>query len=92
MFMMRFDMRAPAFGAPTTELYPAALEMASWAESRGADQTSVRDALIAAANARIDQAVANGRLPADRAGTLKAKVPDLVTKLMTRTWGQHRTV
>jgi alkanesulfonate monooxygenase SsuD/methylene tetrahydromethanopterin reductase-like flavin-dependent oxidoreductase (luciferase family) len=36
MFMMRFDMRAPAFGAPTRELYPAALEMASFAESRGA--------------------------------------------------------
>ena len=34
MFVMRFDMRAPAFGAPTTELYPAALEMAEWAESR----------------------------------------------------------
>ncbi|HEY5700439.1 MAG TPA: LLM class flavin-dependent oxidoreductase [Acidimicrobiales bacterium] len=35
MFVMRFDMRAPAFGAPTTELYPTALEMAAWAESRG---------------------------------------------------------
>lgn len=35
MFDMRFDMRAPAFGAPTTELYPTALEMAAWAESRG---------------------------------------------------------
>ncbi|MEZ5140137.1 MAG: LLM class flavin-dependent oxidoreductase [Acidimicrobiales bacterium] len=36
MFLLRFDLRAPAFGAPTTELYPAALEMAAWAESRGA--------------------------------------------------------
>jgi alkanesulfonate monooxygenase SsuD/methylene tetrahydromethanopterin reductase-like flavin-dependent oxidoreductase (luciferase family) len=36
MFMMRFDMRAPEFGAPTTELYATALEMASYAESRGA--------------------------------------------------------
>jgi alkanesulfonate monooxygenase SsuD/methylene tetrahydromethanopterin reductase-like flavin-dependent oxidoreductase (luciferase family) len=36
MFMMRFDMRAPAFGASTTELYAAALEMAHFAESRGA--------------------------------------------------------
>ena len=33
---MRFDMRAPAFGAPTSELYRAALEMAAFAESRGA--------------------------------------------------------
>ena len=36
MFLMRFDMRAPAFGAPTSELYATALEMASYAESRGA--------------------------------------------------------
>jgi len=35
MFTMRFDMRAPEFGAPTTDLYAAALDMASWAESRG---------------------------------------------------------
>jgi alkanesulfonate monooxygenase SsuD/methylene tetrahydromethanopterin reductase-like flavin-dependent oxidoreductase (luciferase family) len=36
MFLMRFDMRAPEFGAPTAELYAAALEMATFAESRGA--------------------------------------------------------
>ena len=35
MFMMRFDMRAPDFGASTGDLYAAALEMASYAESRG---------------------------------------------------------
>jgi alkanesulfonate monooxygenase SsuD/methylene tetrahydromethanopterin reductase-like flavin-dependent oxidoreductase (luciferase family) len=35
MFTMRFDMRAPDTGAPSTELYAAALEMASWAEQRG---------------------------------------------------------
>src|SRR5262245_31998273 len=33
--MMRFDMRAPATGAPASELYAAALEMAAWAETRG---------------------------------------------------------
>jgi alkanesulfonate monooxygenase SsuD/methylene tetrahydromethanopterin reductase-like flavin-dependent oxidoreductase (luciferase family) len=32
---MRFDMRAPATGAPADELYQAALEMAAWAEGRG---------------------------------------------------------
>lgn len=36
MFLMRFDMRAPDFGAPTSELYAAAMEMATFAESRGA--------------------------------------------------------
>ena len=36
MFTLRFDMRAPAFGAPIGELYAAAIEMCSWAEDRGA--------------------------------------------------------
>jgi alkanesulfonate monooxygenase SsuD/methylene tetrahydromethanopterin reductase-like flavin-dependent oxidoreductase (luciferase family) len=35
MFMMRFDMRAPATGAPAAELYATALDMAAWAETRG---------------------------------------------------------
>jgi alkanesulfonate monooxygenase SsuD/methylene tetrahydromethanopterin reductase-like flavin-dependent oxidoreductase (luciferase family) len=36
MFMLRFDMRAPAGGAAsTTELYRAALEMAEWGEGHG---------------------------------------------------------
>ena len=36
MFTVRFDMRAPATGAPTTDLYPAAIDMCAWAEIRGA--------------------------------------------------------
>jgi len=36
VFTMRFDMRAPATGAPAAELYRAALDMAHWTESRGA--------------------------------------------------------
>jgi alkanesulfonate monooxygenase SsuD/methylene tetrahydromethanopterin reductase-like flavin-dependent oxidoreductase (luciferase family) len=35
VFTMRFDMRAPATGAPAPDLYSAALEMAAWAETRG---------------------------------------------------------
>jgi alkanesulfonate monooxygenase SsuD/methylene tetrahydromethanopterin reductase-like flavin-dependent oxidoreductase (luciferase family) len=36
MFTLRFDMRAPEHGAPATELYAVAIEMCSWAETRGA--------------------------------------------------------
>jgi alkanesulfonate monooxygenase SsuD/methylene tetrahydromethanopterin reductase-like flavin-dependent oxidoreductase (luciferase family) len=36
MFTVRFDMRAPSSGAPTTDLYCAAIDMCAWAESRGA--------------------------------------------------------
>lgn len=35
MYLLRFDMRAPETGAPTTELYPAALEMSAWGETNG---------------------------------------------------------
>lgn len=37
--MMRFDMRSPAGGAATTELYAAALDMVAWAETRGCVMT-----------------------------------------------------
>ena len=36
MFTIRFDMRAPSFGAPTSDLYAAAIDMCAWAETRGA--------------------------------------------------------
>ncbi|WP_019925325.1 LLM class flavin-dependent oxidoreductase [Nocardia sp. BMG111209] len=36
MFTLRFDMRAPEFGAPPAALYGAAVDMCAWAESRGA--------------------------------------------------------
>ena len=36
MFTLRFDMRTPGMGAPTRELYDAAIEMCAWAETRGA--------------------------------------------------------
>jgi alkanesulfonate monooxygenase SsuD/methylene tetrahydromethanopterin reductase-like flavin-dependent oxidoreductase (luciferase family) len=36
VFTIRFDMRAPSWGAPTSELYAAAIDMCAWAETRGA--------------------------------------------------------
>ncbi|MEZ5239788.1 MAG: LLM class flavin-dependent oxidoreductase [Microthrixaceae bacterium] len=35
MFTLRFDMRSPAFAAPTTELYRSALQMSEWADDHG---------------------------------------------------------
>jgi alkanesulfonate monooxygenase SsuD/methylene tetrahydromethanopterin reductase-like flavin-dependent oxidoreductase (luciferase family) len=34
-FIMRFDLRAPAFGAPVADLYATALEMSTWGEENG---------------------------------------------------------
>lgn len=36
MFTLRFDMRAPASGAPSVELHAAAIDICAWAETRGA--------------------------------------------------------
>ncbi|UXA19577.1 LLM class flavin-dependent oxidoreductase [Mycobacterium sp. SMC-4] len=35
MFTLRFDMRAPSWAAPATDLYAAAGDMSAWAEDRG---------------------------------------------------------
>jgi alkanesulfonate monooxygenase SsuD/methylene tetrahydromethanopterin reductase-like flavin-dependent oxidoreductase (luciferase family) len=36
MLTLRFDMRAPGWAAPAADLYAAAVDMCSWAETRGA--------------------------------------------------------
>jgi alkanesulfonate monooxygenase SsuD/methylene tetrahydromethanopterin reductase-like flavin-dependent oxidoreductase (luciferase family) len=36
MLTLRFDMRAPAWAAPSTDLFAAAIEMCEWGETRGA--------------------------------------------------------
>lgn len=36
MYSLRFDMRAPSFGPHAVDLYGAAIEMAAWADQRGA--------------------------------------------------------
>jgi len=36
-FVVSFDMRAPAFGAPAKELYAAALDICAWADELGFD-------------------------------------------------------
>jgi alkanesulfonate monooxygenase SsuD/methylene tetrahydromethanopterin reductase-like flavin-dependent oxidoreductase (luciferase family) len=39
MFTLRFDMRAPDWAAPATDLYAAAIDMCAWADTRGATLT-----------------------------------------------------
>ncbi len=36
-FVISYDMRAPAFGAPIKDLYAAALDQCSWADDLGFD-------------------------------------------------------
>jgi hypothetical protein len=63
--------------------------VAQWATNHGSTPQAVSDALVQAADARVDQALANGKIDQARADKIKARIPTIVEKLMTRTWGQH---
>jgi uncharacterized protein YidB (DUF937 family) len=76
----RADLRAALQSGQTISEY---------ATSLGKDPQTVTDALVNAANTKIDQLVADGKLPQDRADTIKGKVPARVDKIMNRQFGQH---
>jgi transposase-like protein len=68
---------AKAIGISTKDLVAELRKGSSIAEvaqAHGVDPKTVEDAIVAAANARIDQAVENGKLDEARAATLKEKV------------------
>lgn len=63
--------------------------ISEYATSLGKDPQTVVDALVKAADARIDKAVSNGRITSQRADTLKAKVPGWVNQVVDHHFGQH---
>jgi hypothetical protein len=63
--------------------------LSQWATNHGSSPGAVSAALIQAADARVDQALANGRINDTQAARIKARIPTVVDKLMNRTWGQH---
>ncbi len=56
--------------------------IAEIATAHGVDPQSVVDALVAAANQRIDTAVAHGRITAERAARIKERVSDRIARLV----------
>jgi len=76
----REDLRAALKGGQSISEY---------ATSLGKDPQAVADALVNAANTKIDQLVTDGKLPQDRADTIKGKVPARVDTLMNRHFGQQ---
>jgi hypothetical protein len=76
----RQDLRTALEGGQTISQY---------ATSLGKDPQTVKNALVTAADTKIDQLVANGKLAQDRADTIKGKVPTRVDTLMNRQFGQH---
>jgi len=63
--------------------------VADVAKDHNVDPQKVVDALVHAADQRIDQAVTNGRLDADRSATLKDKVGTFATKAVDATKEQR---
>jgi uncharacterized protein YidB (DUF937 family) len=83
---------ADTLGVSTQDLRAAlksGQSISDYATSLGKDPQTVVDALVNAANTKIDQLVTDGKLPADRATTIKGKVPERVDKLVNRVFGQH---
>jgi hypothetical protein len=76
----RQDLRAALQGGQTLSEYTTSL---------GKDPQTVVDALTDAANSKLDQLVADGKIKAERAETIKSKVPARIDTLMNRPWGQH---
>jgi hypothetical protein len=79
------DVAAEALGVSEDELREALEDgqsIADVAGERGVEVQSVIDALVAAANERIDEAVADGDLDADDAAELKEDLPDRITALV----------
>jgi uncharacterized protein (DUF433 family) len=59
--------------------------VADVAKAHNVDPQKVIDAIDAAANKKIDDAVTAGKLDADKAATLKSKLPDRIAKLVNGT-------
>ena len=77
------DAAATALGMEPDALKDALKEgrtLAQVAESQGVDVQVVIDALVAEGNARIDAAVANGRLGADEAEERKAQLAERIAE------------
>jgi len=65
--------------------------LTQYATSLGKDPQTLVDALTNAANAKLDQLVADGTITQERADTVKGKLPARIDKLMNRQFGQHAT-
>jgi hypothetical protein len=63
--------------------------VAGFITEHGASVDDVSNSLVSAATEKINAAVASGKISQEKADKVEAKLPDLVSRLMNRTWGQH---
>ncbi|HEX5587084.1 MAG TPA: hypothetical protein VFZ17_07230 [Acidimicrobiia bacterium] len=64
--------------------------VAEIAQAHNVDPQAVVDAVVSAVNQRVDQAVANGKITAERGDTIKGKVADRANTLVNRHFGQQQ--
>ena len=85
---------ADTTGIPAKDLLAAlkgGQSIAEVATAHGVDPQAVIDKLSADAVARIDKAVADGKITAERGETMKGKVPERVTTIVNRHFdGSHK--
>lgn len=68
----------------------AGRSIAEVAEAKGVETSKVTDALVAKGTARIDQAVANGKITAERAAKAKARLPKLADRIVNHHKGDRK--
>lgn len=61
--------------------------IAQIAEANGVDPQAVVDALVAKGNAKVDEALADGKIDEERAATAKEKMPERAQKIVERVPG-----
>ena len=76
------DLRAALKGGQSISEYATSLQK---------DPQTVVDALVNAANTKLDQLAADGKLPQERVDTIKGKVPARVDAFVNRHFGQAQS-
>ena len=85
---MELDVAATAIGVAPDVLRRAVDEgrsIAALAADAGVPSDRVVDAVVRDANAKVDRAVADGRIAADRASLLRGRLPNWAEQLVTQT-------
>jgi hypothetical protein len=92
-FARGWEAAAGALGMTTQELEDALSEggtsLADIAEQRGVPSQTVADALVAAAEERIAERLAEGSLTQEQADELRAEIPDWVAAAIDNDWWAH---
>lgn len=87
-----FKLAADTIGIPAQELrsdLKAGQSIADVATSKGVDPATVVNAVVGDLDAKLDTAVANGKISQERADTVKERLPERITNLVNRHRGDH---